>query len=149
MTPIAGAAQTASDATLVERAVRKAAAGQQATGPQFALKAVEVPDSSLCPREAEVLRRFAADTGPDEIAPAILISRPGATTWPAVTKLGARNSSRRGPDRCRTWRAYPVRQAVTAAAGCRLHSLGGAVCIDRSCGLPVPYQPASRADWRK
>jgi len=52
----------------------------RAIDPQLALKALEVPDSPLSPREAEVLRRFAAGDGPAATAAAALdvqTARPG------------------------------------------------------------------------
>jgi two-component system response regulator DesR len=74
-------------------AVRKVAAGERVIDPQLALKALEVPDSPLSPREAEVLRRFAAGAGPAEIAAALFLSYGTVRNYlaSAVTKLGARN----------------------------------------------------------
>jgi two-component system, NarL family, response regulator DesR len=74
-------------------AVRKVAAGQRVIDPQLALKALEVPGNPLSPREAEVLRRFAAGAGPAEIAGAVNLSYGTVRNYlaSAVTKLGARN----------------------------------------------------------
>src|SRR5712691_3528603 len=74
-------------------AVRKVAAVERVIDPQLALKALEVPDSPLSPREAEVLRRFAAGAGPAEIAAALFLSYGTVRNYlaSAVTKLGARN----------------------------------------------------------
>jgi two-component system response regulator DesR len=74
-------------------AVRKVAAGERVIDPQLALTALEVPDSPLSPREAEVLRRFAAGTGPAEIATVMYLSYGTVRNYlaSAVTKLGARN----------------------------------------------------------
>ena len=74
-------------------AVRRVAAGERVIDPQLALKALEVPDNPLSPREAEVLRRFAAGAGPAEIAAALYLSYGTVRNYlaSAVTKLGARN----------------------------------------------------------
>ena len=74
-------------------AVRKVAAGQRVIDPQLALAALENPDSPLSPREAEVLRRFAAGAGPAEIAVGLHLSYGTVRNYlgAAVTKLGARN----------------------------------------------------------
>jgi two-component system response regulator DesR len=74
-------------------AVRRVAAGERVIDPQLALNALEVPDSPLSPREAEVLRRFAAGDGPAEIAAALYLSYGTVRNYlaSAVTKLGARN----------------------------------------------------------
>jgi two-component system response regulator DesR len=74
-------------------AVRRVAAGERAFDPQLALKALEVPDNPLSPREVEVLRRFAAGAGPAEIAAALYLSYGTVRNYlaSAVTKLGARN----------------------------------------------------------
>jgi two-component system response regulator DesR len=74
-------------------AVRKVAAGERVIDPQLALKALEIPDSPLSPREAEVLRRVAAGAGPAEIAAAMFLSYGTVRNYlaSAVTKLGARN----------------------------------------------------------
>ena len=74
-------------------AVRKTAAGQRVIDPQLALAALEIPDSPLSPREAEVLRRFGAGIGPAEIATELYLSYGTVRNYlaAAVTKLGARN----------------------------------------------------------
>jgi two-component system, NarL family, response regulator DesR len=79
-------------AGLVE-AIRKVAAGERVFDPALALKALEVPDSPLAPREAEVLREYAAGAGPAEIAAALFLSYGTVRNYlaSAVTKLGARN----------------------------------------------------------
>jgi two-component system, NarL family, response regulator DesR len=79
-------------AALVE-AVRKVSTGQRVFDPQLALSALEVPDSPLAPREAEVLRRFSAGAGPAEIAADLYLSYGTVRNYlaSAVTKLGARN----------------------------------------------------------
>ena len=61
--------------------------------PALALKALEVPDSPLAPREAEVLRQYAEGAGPAEIAAALFLSYGTVRNYlaSAVTKLGARN----------------------------------------------------------
>lgn len=74
-------------------AVRRVAAGERVIDPQLALRALEVPSSPLSPREADVLRRFAAGAGPAEIAAAVHLSYGTVRNYlaSAVTKLGARN----------------------------------------------------------
>jgi two-component system response regulator DesR len=74
-------------------AVRRVAAGERVIDPQLALKALEVPDNPLSPREAEVLRRFAAGAGPAEIAATLFLTYGTVRNYlaSAVTKLGARN----------------------------------------------------------
>jgi two-component system response regulator DesR len=74
-------------------AVRRVAAGERAIDPRLALKALEVQDNPLSPREAEVLRRFAGGAGPAEIAAALFLSYGTVRNYmaSAVTKLGARN----------------------------------------------------------
>jgi two-component system, NarL family, response regulator DesR len=74
-------------------AVRRVAAGQRVIDPQLALRALEVPGNPLSPREADVLRRFAAGAGPAEIAAAVHLSYGTVRNYlaSAVTKLGARN----------------------------------------------------------
>jgi two-component system, NarL family, response regulator DesR len=75
------------------RAVRTVAAGGRAIDPQLALAALEVRDSPLSPREADVLRRFATGADPAEIATAVHLSYGTVRNYlaSAVTKLGARN----------------------------------------------------------
>jgi two-component system, NarL family, response regulator DesR len=74
-------------------AVRKVAAGEKVIDPELALAALEVPDSPLAPREAEVLRRFGAGAGPEEIAADMCLSYGTVRNYlaSAVTKLRARN----------------------------------------------------------
>ena len=69
------------------------AAGQRVIDPRLALDALEIPDSPLSPREAEVLRRFAVGAGPAEIATELFLSYGTVRNYlaSAVTKLGARN----------------------------------------------------------
>jgi two-component system response regulator DesR len=79
-------------ADLVE-AIRKVASGERVIDPALALKALEIPDSPLAPREAEVLRYYAEGAGPAEIAAALFLSYGTVRNYlaSAVTKLGARN----------------------------------------------------------
>lgn len=74
-------------------AVRKVAAGERVIDQRLMLKALEVPDSPLSPREAEVLRLYAAGAGPTEVAAALFLSYGTVRNYlaSAVTKLGARN----------------------------------------------------------
>jgi two-component system, NarL family, response regulator DesR len=74
-------------------AIRKVAGGGRVIDAQLALSALEVADNPLSPREAEVLRRFAAGAGPAEIAAAVHLSYGTVRNYlaSAVTKLGARN----------------------------------------------------------
>jgi len=74
-------------------AVRKVAAGERVIDPQLALEALEVADSPLSPREADVLRHYAAGAGPAEIAASLFLSYGTVRNYlaSAVTKLGARN----------------------------------------------------------
>lgn len=74
-------------------AVRRIAAGGRVIDPQLAVAALEVPGNPLSPREAEVLRRFAAGAGPAEIGAEMFLSYGTVRNYlaAAVTKLGARN----------------------------------------------------------
>lgn len=74
-------------------AIRKIAAGERVIDPQLALKALEVAGNPLAPREAEVLRHYAAGAGPAEIAAGLYLSYGTVRNYlaSAVTKLGARN----------------------------------------------------------
>jgi two-component system, NarL family, response regulator DesR len=74
-------------------AVRRVAAGERVIDPQLALNALEAPGNPLSPREAEVLRRFAAGAGPAEIAATLFLAYGTVRNYlaSAVTKLGARN----------------------------------------------------------
>jgi two-component system, NarL family, response regulator DesR len=74
-------------------AVRRIAAGERVIDPQLAVAALEAPRSPLSPREAEILRRYAAGAGPVEIAAELFLSYGTVRNYlaSAVTKLGARN----------------------------------------------------------
>jgi two-component system response regulator DesR len=74
-------------------AIRRIAAGQKVVDPQLALAALEVPDTPLSPREAEILRRFSTGADPAEIAAQLFLSYGTVRNYlaSAVTKLGARN----------------------------------------------------------
>ena len=74
-------------------AVRRVATGERVIDPQLAVRALEVPASPLSPREAEVLREFAAGAGAAEIAAVLHLSYGTVRNYlaSAVTKLGARN----------------------------------------------------------
>jgi two-component system response regulator DesR len=74
-------------------AIRRVAAGERVIDPELAIAALEVPDSPLSPREAEVLRRFAGGSSPAEIAAALYLSYGTVRNYlaAAVTKLNARN----------------------------------------------------------
>jgi two-component system response regulator DesR len=74
-------------------AIRRVTAGERVIDQQLALAALEIPDSPLSPREAEVLARFAAGAGPAEIAADMFLSYGTVRNYlaSAVTKLGARN----------------------------------------------------------
>ena len=74
-------------------AVRKVASGERVIDRRLVLKALEVPDSPLSPREAEVLRLYAEGAGPSEIAAVLFLSYGTVRNYlaAAVTKLGARN----------------------------------------------------------
>jgi two-component system response regulator DesR len=74
-------------------AVRKVARGQRVFDQDLTLSALEMPGNPLSPREAEVLRRFAAGTGPAEIAVSLCLSYGTVRNYlaAAVTTLGARN----------------------------------------------------------
>jgi two-component system, NarL family, response regulator DesR len=80
-------------ATGLAEAVRAVAAGGRVIDPRLALAALEIPDSPLSAREAEVLRAFAAGAGPAEIAADVHLSYGTVRNYlaSAVTKLGARN----------------------------------------------------------
>ena len=74
-------------------AIRRVARGEQVVDHQLALRALEVPDSPLTPRETEVLRHFATGAHPSEIAAQLYLSYGTVRNYLAssVTKLGARN----------------------------------------------------------
>jgi two-component system, NarL family, response regulator DesR len=74
-------------------AIRKVAAGERVVDQELALRALEVPDSPLSPRETDVLRQFATGQDPAEIASTLFLSYGTVRNYlaSAVTKLGARN----------------------------------------------------------
>jgi two-component system response regulator DesR len=74
-------------------ALRRVAAGERVIDPQVALAAVESAGSPLSPREADVLRRFAAGADAAEIAAELFLSYGTVRNYlaSAVTKLGGRN----------------------------------------------------------
>lgn len=74
-------------------AIRRVAGGERVIDSRVALAALEVRDSPLSPREAEVLRQFAAGAGADEISTALYLSHGTVRNYlaAAVAKLGARN----------------------------------------------------------
>lgn len=74
-------------------AIRRVAAGERVFDEQLVLKALEVPESPLSPREIEVLRQFATGAEPAEIATLLYLSYGTVRNYlaSAVTKLGARN----------------------------------------------------------
>jgi two-component system, NarL family, response regulator DesR len=74
-------------------AVRRIAAGERVVDQELALRALEVPDSPLSPRETDVLRAFAAGADPAEIASSLFLSYGTVRNYlaAAVTKLDARN----------------------------------------------------------
>jgi two-component system response regulator DesR len=74
-------------------AIRAVAAGGKVIDQKLAVAALEAPDNPLSPREAEVLRRFSAGAGAEEIATAMFLSYGTVRNYlaAAVTKLGARN----------------------------------------------------------
>ena len=74
-------------------AVRQIAAGGKVFDHDLALRALEVPENPLSPREAEVMRRFAAGAEPAEIAAVLYLSAGTVRNYlaSAITKLSARN----------------------------------------------------------
>ncbi len=107
--------------------LRRVAAGERVIDPKLALATLEMKESPLAPREAEVLRQYAAGAGPAEIAAALFLSYGTVRNYlaSAVTKLGARN------------RVDAVRIAREAGIGCnaamcRLHA-----ALMRSAGRTV------------
>lgn len=74
-------------------AIRRVAAGERVFDSKLAVQALEGPANPLSEREAEVLRRFAAGTGPAEIAAELHLSYGTVRNYlaSAVTKLCARN----------------------------------------------------------
>jgi two-component system, NarL family, response regulator DesR len=74
-------------------AVRRVAAGERVIDPKLALAALEAAGNPLSPREAEVLKRFAAGASAAEIAAELYLSYGTVRNYlaSAVSKLGARN----------------------------------------------------------
>ena len=74
-------------------AVRRVAAGERVFDTQLTVAALEQGGNPLSPREAEVLRRYAAGAGAAEIATELFLSYGTVRNYltAAVTKLGARN----------------------------------------------------------
>lgn len=74
-------------------ALRRVAAGDRVIDPQLALAALETAGTPLSPREAEILRRYAAGASPAEIAAELFLSYGTVRNYlaSAVTKLGGRN----------------------------------------------------------
>jgi two-component system, NarL family, response regulator DesR len=74
-------------------AVRRVAADERVIDPKLALAALEAAGNPLSPREAEVLKRFAAGASAAEIAAELYLSYGTVRNYlaSAVTKLGARN----------------------------------------------------------
>ena len=73
--------------------LRRVAAGERVVDPKLALASLEMAESPLSAREAEVLRRFAAGAEPAEIAAELFLSYGTVRNYlaSAVTKLGGRN----------------------------------------------------------
>ena len=73
--------------------LRRVAAGERVIDPKLALATLEMAESPLSAREAEVLRRFAAGAEPAEIAAELFLSYGTVRNYlaSAVTKLGGRN----------------------------------------------------------
>ena len=73
--------------------LRRVAAGERVVDPKLALATLEIAESPLSAREAEVLRRFAAGAEPAEIAAELFLSYGTVRNYlaSAVTKLGGRN----------------------------------------------------------
>ena len=73
--------------------LRRVAAGERVVDPKLALATLEMAESPLSAREAEVLRRFAAGAEPAEIAAELFLSYGTVRNYlaSAVTKLGGRN----------------------------------------------------------
>ena len=73
--------------------LRRVAAGERVVDPKLALATLEMEESPLSAREAEVLRRFAAGAEPAEIAAELFLSYGTVRNYlaSAVTKLGGRN----------------------------------------------------------
>jgi two-component system, NarL family, response regulator DesR len=73
--------------------LRRVAAGERVVDPKLALATLEMAESPLSAREAEILRRFAAGAEPAEIAAELFLSYGTVRNYlaSAVTKLGGRN----------------------------------------------------------
>ncbi len=80
-------------ATDLIAAVRRVANGDRVIDQNLALTALAVPESPLSAREVEVLRRWSAGAGPEQIATELFLSYGTVRNYlaSAVTKLGARN----------------------------------------------------------
>jgi two-component system response regulator DesR len=74
-------------------AVRRVAAGERVIDARLAVAALELPQSPLSPREAEILARCAEGRDPADIAADLHLSYGTVRNYlaSAVTKLGARN----------------------------------------------------------
>jgi two-component system, NarL family, response regulator DesR len=73
--------------------LRKVAAGERVIDPKLALATLEMAESPLSPREADVLRRYAAGAEQAEIAAEMFLSQGTVRNYlaSAVTKTGGRN----------------------------------------------------------
>jgi two-component system response regulator DesR len=80
-------------ATELIAAVRRIAAGERVIDARLAVAALELPQSPLSPREAEILARCADGRDPVDIAADLHLSYGTVRNYlaSAVTKLGARN----------------------------------------------------------
>ncbi len=96
---MAGFAPKGTPAAELAGAVRKVAAGERVIDPQLAVKALEVPDNPLSPREVEVLRRFAPAPARPRSPPPLSLSYRTVRNYlaSAVTQSGGRATGRRGP----------------------------------------------------
>jgi two-component system, NarL family, response regulator DesR len=73
--------------------LRRVAVGERVIDPKLALATLEMAESPLSAREADVLRRFAAGAEPTEIAAELFLSYGTVRNYlaSAVTKVGGRN----------------------------------------------------------
>jgi len=73
--------------------LRRVAAGERVIDSKLALAALEMKESPMSEREADVLRRFAAGADPAEIAAELFLSYGTVRNYlaSAVTKVGGRN----------------------------------------------------------
>jgi two-component system, NarL family, response regulator DesR len=73
--------------------LRRVAAGERVIDPKLALATLEMKESPLSEREADVLRRFAAGADPAEIAAELFLSYGTVRNYlsSAVMKVGGRN----------------------------------------------------------